>query len=150
MTVSILMRADYLGESAGVGVIDCVPVQFAAKGDAANLQNEIGGGEPGRNEDDGPIEDLEAGQHARGETRPQQEAAGDELPAPLGEEGCDGQHRVAEPRFERERLRFQREMERKYRDGSRGGTRTKLGAPLDVDDQALEFKEGNWTVREPI
>lgn len=39
--VSVRMRADYQGESAGGRVIGFVPVQFAAKGDAANLQNEI-------------------------------------------------------------------------------------------------------------
>ena len=37
--LSIGMRADYQGESAGVGSMDCVPVQFTGKGDAANLQN---------------------------------------------------------------------------------------------------------------
>ena len=37
--VSVGMRADYQGESAGVGVINCVPVQSTGKGDAANLQN---------------------------------------------------------------------------------------------------------------
>ena len=39
MPLSIGMRADYQGESAGVGSMDCVPVQFTGKGDAANLQN---------------------------------------------------------------------------------------------------------------
>jgi hypothetical protein len=40
-TVGVGTQAGFRGESAGVGVIDCVPVQFAGKGDAANLQNEL-------------------------------------------------------------------------------------------------------------
>ena len=48
-TVGVGTQSGLQGESAGVGVIDCVPVQFTVKGDAANLQNGIdgaGSGEP--------------------------------------------------------------------------------------------------------
>ncbi len=157
--VSIGMRADYQGEPAGVGVIDCVPVQFAGKGDAANLQNEmlcqgsvvlgqlsgermggrlVGGDDLGACE---PRETDLGGGVGREETCGRGDGS---------EKGRDRPARMAEPRSERERLRFERETERKDRDGSRGGTCTKLGAPLDVDDEALDFKEGNRTVRECI
>ena len=39
-TVEVGTQPGFQSESASVGVIDCVPVQFAGKGDAANLQNE--------------------------------------------------------------------------------------------------------------
>ncbi len=42
-TAEVGTQAGFQGESAGGGVIDCVPVQFAGKGDAASLQNENDG-----------------------------------------------------------------------------------------------------------
>ena len=40
-TVGVGTQAGFQGESAGVGVNNCVAVQFTGKGDAANLQNEM-------------------------------------------------------------------------------------------------------------
>ena len=110
--VRILTRADYQGESAGVGVIDCVPVQFTVKGDAANLQNEIVG--------DLPIGGVEAGRQERGETQRQRDVSGDERRASLPEKGCDRPARVAEPLSKRERRRRQRQVARKEFERRRG------------------------------
>ena len=69
---------------------------------------------------DGAIENLEAGQREGGETGCQEDVGGDELPAPLGEEGCVGAPRVPEPLSKRERRRQRREMARKEVERRRG------------------------------
>ena len=82
-----------------------VPVSLMGQGPATNIQNEIVG--------DGAIEAVEVGQLAEGETGCQEEVAGDELPAPLGEEGCVVAPRMQEPVSKRERRRERREKARK-------------------------------------
>ncbi len=107
-------------ESGQVGRSDSVPLTLTEKEPATKIQNEIVDDERSEAAGNAPIEALAAGRHEGGETDCQEDAGGDDLRAPSGEEGCVLPPRAPEPVSRRERRRRRRDMARNEFERRRG------------------------------
>ncbi len=113
-------------------VSEFVPLTLIGQEPATNIQNEIVGEQPRHLVGDRPIENLEAGEQEGGETGCQKEVEGDDLRAPLPEEGCVVPPRAPKPVSKRERRRRRREMARKEHERRRGVIQK--GPDVSVDE----------------